>query len=140
MGGAAANGHLEVVQWLHTNRFEGCTTRAMDDAAAGGHLNVLQWLYGNRVEGYSDGVLDRALAGGHLRVVHWLLVNGVDLLPGALRTAYSKGNSFETLLFMHWHDSASFFSYDNHDAISLWGSSNPTLDWLVKQFKENERR
>ncbi len=45
MDRAAANGHLEVVRWLHANRTEGCTTSAMDDAAKNGHLEVVQWLH-----------------------------------------------------------------------------------------------
>jgi hypothetical protein len=39
-GWAAANGHLEVIEWLHENRSEGCTKRAMDWAAEYGHLEV----------------------------------------------------------------------------------------------------
>ena len=38
---AANSGHLEVVQWLHDNRSEGCTTDAMDRAAGKGHFEVV---------------------------------------------------------------------------------------------------
>jgi hypothetical protein len=38
MNSAAENGHLEVVQWLHENRSEGCTEDAMDFAARNGHF------------------------------------------------------------------------------------------------------
>ena len=48
---AARNGHLEVVQWLDTNRTEGCTTSAMNWAAMNGHLKIVQWLHTNRKEG-----------------------------------------------------------------------------------------
>ncbi|KAG3144679.1 hypothetical protein PI126_g14057 [Phytophthora idaei] len=41
MDEAAANGHLRVVQWLHENRDEGCTTVATN-AASNGHLSVVQ--------------------------------------------------------------------------------------------------
>eukprot|EP00639_Heterosigma_akashiwo_P021317 CAMPEP_0206409184 /NCGR_PEP_ID=MMETSP0294-20121207/31686_1 /ASSEMBLY_ACC=CAM_ASM_000327 /TAXON_ID=39354 /ORGANISM="Heterosigma akashiwo, Strain CCMP2393" /LENGTH=30 /DNA_ID= /DNA_START= /DNA_END= /DNA_ORIENTATION= len=30
MDEAAAHGHLSLVEWLHTNSSEGCTTEAMD--------------------------------------------------------------------------------------------------------------
>lgn len=40
MDGAAANGHLEVVRWLHNNRLEGCTTKAMEGAALNGHWKL----------------------------------------------------------------------------------------------------
>ncbi|CAN0442462.1 unnamed protein product, partial [Discosporangium mesarthrocarpum] len=39
---AAANGHLDVVKWLHKHRPSvGCTTNAMDSAAERGHLEVV---------------------------------------------------------------------------------------------------
>lgn len=51
--GAAANGHLEVVKWLHEHRLEGCSGRAMDGAASAGHLNVMQLLFKHCFEGCS---------------------------------------------------------------------------------------
>ena len=48
MNRASANGHLDVVKWLHFNRSEGCTTYAIDFAAANGHLDIVKWLHQNR--------------------------------------------------------------------------------------------
>jgi len=45
---AAANGHLPVIEWLHSIRLQGCTKEAMDRAAGGGHLTVVKWLHANR--------------------------------------------------------------------------------------------
>jgi hypothetical protein len=42
---AAANGHLEVVKWLHANRREGCMMDAMEYAARNGHLEVVKFLH-----------------------------------------------------------------------------------------------
>jgi hypothetical protein len=47
MDWAAENGHLQVVEWLHENRTEGCTTNAMDSATHNGHLHVVEWLHEN---------------------------------------------------------------------------------------------
>jgi ankyrin repeat protein len=44
MNWAARNGHLEVVKFLHENRSEGCTEKAMDWAAKNGHLEVVEYL------------------------------------------------------------------------------------------------
>jgi hypothetical protein len=44
MNWAAARGHLEVVQFLHVNRTEGCTTDAISLAAQNGHLDVVHFL------------------------------------------------------------------------------------------------
>ncbi|EGZ14839.1 hypothetical protein PHYSODRAFT_509529, partial [Phytophthora sojae] len=48
---AAKNGHLEMVEWLGTHRYEGCTVAAMDAAAGRGHLEVVKWLHRHRSEG-----------------------------------------------------------------------------------------
>jgi hypothetical protein len=60
MDWAAECGHLEVVQWLHLNRSEGCTTNGIDGAAANGHLEVVEWLHGNRSEGCTANAMDWA--------------------------------------------------------------------------------
>ena len=72
MNGAAENGHLDVVQWLHENRTEGCTTYAMSRAAENGHLDVVQWLHENRTEGRTTYAINHAARKGHLDVVQWL--------------------------------------------------------------------
>jgi hypothetical protein len=39
------------IDYNHHDRTEGCTVRAMDRAASRGHLEVVQWLHSNRSEG-----------------------------------------------------------------------------------------
>ncbi|KAF0694541.1 Aste57867_14581 [Aphanomyces stellatus] len=73
MDKAAGGGFLNVVQWLHANRNEGCTTFAMDDAACEGHLEVIQWLHRHRAEGCSTNALDLACLHGHVKVAWWLI-------------------------------------------------------------------
>ncbi|KAI9918512.1 hypothetical protein PsorP6_011383 [Peronosclerospora sorghi] len=51
MNAAAANGHLDIVKFLHFHRREGCTTAAMDLPAAHGHLHVVKFLHRYRREG-----------------------------------------------------------------------------------------
>ncbi|GAB9477826.1 hypothetical protein Gpo141_00014984, partial [Globisporangium polare] len=72
MDWAATNGHLAVVQFLHENRGEGCTTKAMDGAARSGHLNVVQFLHENRHEGCTGEAIDQAAKNKHLDVVRFL--------------------------------------------------------------------
>ncbi|EGZ19130.1 hypothetical protein PHYSODRAFT_354169 [Phytophthora sojae] len=69
---ASRNGHLEVVQWLHHNRLEGCTTEAMDGAASGGHLDIVKWLHDHTSAGCTTNAMDGAASSGHLDVVRWL--------------------------------------------------------------------
>ncbi|KAG6964900.1 hypothetical protein JG687_00005702 [Phytophthora cactorum] len=47
MDRAGGNGRLHIIQWLHENRGEGCTTYAMD-----GHLNVVLYLLEHKKEGF----------------------------------------------------------------------------------------
>ncbi|KAE9087782.1 hypothetical protein PF007_g20240 [Phytophthora fragariae] len=72
MDGAAANGHMDVVQWLHRNRNEGCTMDAMDSAAGNGHLDMVKWLHEHTKMGCTTKAMDAAARGGHLEVVKWL--------------------------------------------------------------------
>ncbi|KDO28583.1 hypothetical protein SPRG_06439 [Saprolegnia parasitica CBS 223.65] len=73
MDKAAANGHLEVVGFLHSARGEGCTVRAMTDAAANGHLEVVRFLHFNRTEGCTTRALDGAICNGHLAIARFLI-------------------------------------------------------------------
>ncbi|RLN43697.1 hypothetical protein BBJ28_00013362 [Nothophytophthora sp. Chile5] len=101
MDGAAANGHLEVVQWLHANRTEGCTTAAMDGAAVSGHLHVVQWLHANRSEGCTTLAMDGAATNGHLEVVQWLHANmSTGCTSGAMSVAASDGH-LEVVKWLH---------------------------------------
>ncbi|KAF1795508.1 Ankyrin repeat-containing domain [Phytophthora cactorum] len=83
MNGAAGNGHLEIVKWLHRTRDEvvprtlpGTGTFApetMDIAAQIGHLPIVRWLHENRSEGCTTCALDSAASNSHLSVVLFLL-------------------------------------------------------------------
>ena len=46
---AAANGHLDLVQWLHENRSEGCSTAALNGAAKNCFIDVVKWMVVNRL-------------------------------------------------------------------------------------------
>lgn len=65
---AAAQGHLEMVAYLHNNRTEGTTVEAMDLAARYGHLEVLQWLHVHRSEGCTTRAIDGAACNAHIEV------------------------------------------------------------------------
>jgi ankyrin repeat protein len=63
---------LEIVEWLHKNRKEGCTTWAMDWAARNGHLEVVEFLHKNRNEGCTHYAMEWAAMNGNLEVVEYL--------------------------------------------------------------------
>ena len=72
---ASAHGHLEIVQFLHDNRPEGCTKLAMDLAAMYGHLDVVRFLDEYRDEGCTKMAMDMAAMNGWQNVVKYLMEN-----------------------------------------------------------------
>eukprot|EP00644_Phytophthora_capsici_P009931 jgi/Phyca11/119848/e_gw1.39.148.1 len=100
MDGAAANGHLAVVQWLHCNQSEGCTVRAMNDAARNGHLEVVEWLFTNRSEGCTTFAMDTAAENGHLEVVKYLHNKNVMGSKNVMDSAAGSGN-LELVKWLH---------------------------------------
>ncbi|KAH9126762.1 hypothetical protein LEN26_009276 [Aphanomyces euteiches] len=100
MNWAAKNGHLHAIQFLHANRTEGCTERAMDLAAANNHLEVLQWLNANRTEGCSQDAMDLAVQNGHLEVVKWLHSRGFECGVDAMDIAI-RGGHLSIVKFLH---------------------------------------
>lgn len=92
MDDAAANGKMGAVQWLHTNRPEGCTTKAMDEAAANGQLEVLKWLHANRSEGYTDSAILNGASKDHAETVKWLVTQAPEIAEIAMTHAVVNGN------------------------------------------------
>ncbi|ETV75031.1 hypothetical protein H257_10633 [Aphanomyces astaci] len=72
MDWAAANGHLDVVAFLHQHRSEGCTVDAIDRAAQRGHADVVEFLLTHRPV-FSPNALVWAAAHGHVSVLRALL-------------------------------------------------------------------
>ncbi|KAG1702225.1 hypothetical protein DVH05_010015 [Phytophthora capsici] len=99
MNYAASNGHLEVVKFLHKNRTEGCNTDAMDLAAGNGHLNVVEWLHVNRSEGCTTYAMDSAAKNGYVDVVKWLHCNRNE---GCSTRAMDEAASTGRLELVQW--------------------------------------
>ncbi|KAG9409785.1 hypothetical protein AC1031_020096 [Aphanomyces cochlioides] len=80
---AAANGHLNVVRFLHEHRQEGCIEDALEHATANGHLNVVRFLVTHHPECISKICLGLHNAGkrGHLDVVKFFLDSTVQPAP-----------------------------------------------------------
>ncbi|KAH9109450.1 hypothetical protein AeMF1_015478 [Aphanomyces euteiches] len=79
MAFASAVGSLDVVKFLHENRQEGCTTKAMDVACTNGHLGIVKFLFEHRKERCSSRALSQAIYCGHLNIVKFLLENIHDI-------------------------------------------------------------
>ena len=97
-GHAAFGGHLEVLQWLHTNDYP-WDTNTSPHAAFEGHLEVLKWL---REHGcpWSGGTCTNAAMGGHLEVLQWAHANGCPWNKKTCTYA-ADGGHFEVLKWAH---------------------------------------
>ncbi|OQR92661.1 hypothetical protein ACHHYP_03379 [Achlya hypogyna] len=95
---AAANGYLDVVQWLHAlPGGPGCTAEAMDCAAAYGHLDVVAFLHEHRSEGCTAQALLYAIRNGHASVVDYLLTKWGELVRTRSSYYFMLGfHGFET--------------------------------------------
>jgi len=101
MDWAASSGHVDVVRWLHEHRSEGCTRLAMNDAARFGCLDVVRFLHEHRSEGWTKKAMDLACAGGHLAVVKYLHENRREGCTGeAMRQAAANGH-LEVVQWLH---------------------------------------
>ncbi|TYZ64504.1 hypothetical protein PybrP1_000144 [[Pythium] brassicae (nom. inval.)] len=86
MDKAAFGGHLDILQWLHTNRADACSPAALENDAKNGHLEGVKWLVANRTEGCTARTVGLAAENGHLEVVKYLHAH-----------TSTRGNSPETL-------------------------------------------
>lgn len=90
MDNAAANGHLEIIKYLHENRYEGCTTAAIDNAASNNHLEVVKWLYENRKEGCTNKGSERAAKKGYIDIVIFLYEKKMNVDVGLVKYFANK--------------------------------------------------
>ena len=78
MDQAAKDGLLSVVQWLHINKPNSCTS-IIDWAAGSGHLKIVVWLDENSREGCSTNAIDEAGKNGkHQRYREIFSTNAID--------------------------------------------------------------
>jgi hypothetical protein len=99
---AAGYGRLDIVQFLHNHRTEGCTHRAVDFAAKRGHMEVLTWLLENRTEGASAKAIISASKKGRLDIVKVLHSWGFSSSKRAMDKAAKYGH-LEVVKFLHEH-------------------------------------
>ncbi|EGG21834.1 hypothetical protein DFA_01720 [Cavenderia fasciculata] len=99
---AAASGHFSVVEWLHFNRTEGCTTRAMDQSPC---FEITQFLHLNRTEGCTTKALNNASILGYVDTTNFLLNNRTEgcTIDALERTAFAT-NIVDIITYLHAND------------------------------------
>ncbi|KAG6954397.1 hypothetical protein JG687_00011836 [Phytophthora cactorum] len=71
----ARNGNLEMLQWIHRQENQGCTTSVMNYAAGNSRLKIVRWLQLNRTEGCTVNAMDFAVEREHFKVLLYLRAN-----------------------------------------------------------------
>ncbi len=104
--GAAAKGHLRVLQWLNDNGGV-FTAETMDMAAQSGKINVVKWFHSNRSEGCTARAIDIAADDGFDDIVIFLIRIDAPCSRRALQIAISRG----------------------HDTIAKWLHFNCNINW-----------
>ncbi|KAF0684400.1 Aste57867_23635 [Aphanomyces stellatus] len=101
---ASQNGHLAMVQHLHTELHATCTTAAMDSAARNGHLDIVRYLHAYRQEGCTNLAMHLAAIHGHVAVVEFLHTRRQEgcLGPMTMDMAAGEGH-MDVVLFLHTH-------------------------------------
>lgn len=64
-------GHLEVVKWLHKNRPEGCTSKAMNLASRYGWFEVVMYLHLKSGEKFTPNILENAALNGQTDILEF---------------------------------------------------------------------
>jgi hypothetical protein len=78
MTNAAINGKLDVVDWLYTNRKEGCLIYdAILGAVKNDHIDIIKWFYKNNPRFVLYCIDDMSLYGS-LKVVKWIYYSGLN--------------------------------------------------------------
>ncbi|GMF41367.1 unnamed protein product [Phytophthora fragariaefolia] len=100
---AGDNGHLHVVKWLHENGYKHGRAAVMDSAAMYGQIHVVKWLHEHRAEGCSEQAMDGAALEGHLEVIRWLHENRSEGCTNAAMNAAASRGHLEVVKWLHTH-------------------------------------
>ncbi|TYZ60504.1 hypothetical protein PybrP1_007956 [[Pythium] brassicae (nom. inval.)] len=99
MDQAATRGHLEIVEWLHEHRTEGCTTDAMDNTRS---VSMLQWLHDNRTEGCTERASVMAMKQGNFEKLLFLDEKNFLRFTSTQSFSSSRGGAIFQWLRTRW--------------------------------------
>ncbi|EGZ13060.1 hypothetical protein PHYSODRAFT_334877 [Phytophthora sojae] len=105
MDRAAANGHLNVVKFLHEHRKEGCSKDATNEAAAGNHLEILKYLCSTVGAKCSSVSVKAAAVNGHLDTVKWLVEEPSTRVSCTIKVmkAAMKAGQCDVVKWLYFH-------------------------------------
>jgi hypothetical protein len=123
-----------MIKWLHENRSEGCTTKAMDNAAKSGHLEVVKWLHENRSEGCTTDAMDSAADSENFEMLTFLQANRSEGCSYIAFTSAGVRSHFEVLRWLLKHYRREFDNYGFMEAMHYRGyKARRMVNW-IRQF------
>ncbi|EFA78962.1 hypothetical protein PPL_08430 [Heterostelium album PN500] len=132
---AANQGHLEIVQYLHSNSTAGCTRAAMTFTVSNPqYLPVLEFLVANRTEGAAPPMaMNFAASKGNLEAVKILHEKLDHSFEFELLDMVASGGHFE--VFKYIHSKGANCTESSMDYFCKFGNIEP-LEWLAKNRTE----
>ncbi|RLN83426.1 hypothetical protein BBJ28_00012905 [Nothophytophthora sp. Chile5] len=131
---AAQNGQLNIVQWLHANHCEHIDASAMDNAASCGHLEIVRWLHDNRNEECTRRAMIWAASNGHLEVVQWLHPRLTEGCTTSVMNLAARNNQKDVVQWLHEHRSEGCTSAAMDEAAEA--GHLEMIQWLHTHRKE----
>lgn len=133
MNTAAADGHLDIVKWLHENRSEGCTTVALTYAATYGHHEVIKWLFAHTDEGYHACAFNDSASHGDLAMLELLLTKFEDIYDC---DGTGSGVGIPQGGFQNWEDDPWNWGHigDYTFECAIVGNHVEVVEWLCEKF------
>ncbi|KAE8967345.1 hypothetical protein PR001_g28030 [Phytophthora rubi] len=108
MGDAAANGHFEVVKWLHANMKETvgnlCTDKAYESATCNGHFELMKWLSAHYGRRHEMTIADDAASHGRLNALKWMRSVGSGHITERAMDEASANGHLEVVKWLHAHN------------------------------------
>ncbi|EGG16761.1 hypothetical protein DFA_07739 [Cavenderia fasciculata] len=93
MDNAASGGHKSLVEWLHQNRNEGGTERAIKLASENGHFDCVKYLVENMsIKKGTEEAMNMAALNGHYDIVVYLHQHSYICTTRAIDGAAAKGH------------------------------------------------
>ncbi|KAF0684424.1 Aste57867_23595 [Aphanomyces stellatus] len=133
MDWAAGHGNLDMIQFLHQRRTEGCTDAALSDALRGGHVDVAVYLLDHHLAVLNPNVQDimeHAARHGHLNTLQWLANRQLGRMGAKIWENAAYGNHLPILQWLQATNQAGF-------SVKCISSATSRLHFDVAHFLMN---
>jgi hypothetical protein len=126
---AAANGNINVLEWLRENYDTPFDTTTINDAAERGQIKVLEWLYEKGIRPDDDHVFLVATIEGHEDVIEWLLNH--DIIPANPHNVANNAALNDDVDMLNFLETKGIFPDDEGFSDAVEGGHRDAVRWLI---------